>query len=603
MINENNRQNSLQAGRKVILLATLLLSVFAGALVISCGNPIISDLIKPLEEKKEREREEKNKPHPSAADFTVTGLSQIFDGSPKAVSITPQSGKSGGAITVYYEGTNGTSYAKSVTAPSAIGWYAVTFDVTAAEGWNAASGLAAGTLEISEQTVNPENPQISDFYIKGTGTVSYDGSPKTVTVTSNPGKSEGKITVWYEGTGGTVYNRSMIAPTAVGSYTVTFDIEPSLGWNAAKGFEAGTLTIENQTPSSADFNISGLFSIYDGSPKAVNITPKQDKSEGKITVYYDGSTTIPSAIGSYTVTFDVAAAEGWNAASGLEAGTLTIVNPTFNNVNDFESWLTEQDPNTAANPYTVVLNDITDGNISGIKTTLSNASDKYVILDLSGSNITSIPTSSFYNGSSPPFGGCVTLVGIIIPDTVTSIGNNAFQACTSLTSVTIGNKVNSIGDYAFYNCVSLTSVIIPDSVTSIGGFAFYNCNSLTSVTIGNHVTSIEGYAFSACTSLTSVSIGNRVTSIEGSAFSECTSLASVTIPDSVKSINWYAFHGCTSLTSVTFETGSNIADADFGGYAFPEGNNASGDALKNAYIAASPKEGTYIWASNTWTKI
>ena len=89
---------------------------------------------------------------PVAADFTIIGLTATADGSPKIVSIKPKNGKSQGAITVYYEGTSGNVYPKSVIAPFAAGKYAVTFDVEAAEGFNAANGLKAGTLNISVKT-------------------------------------------------------------------------------------------------------------------------------------------------------------------------------------------------------------------------------------------------------------------------------------------------------------------------------------------------------------------------------------------------------------------------------------------------------------------
>ncbi len=154
----------------------------------------------------------------------------------------------------------------------------------------------------------------------------------------------------------------------------------------------------------------------------------------------------------------------------------------------------------------------------------------------------------------------------IIPSSVTSIGNYAFENCSSLTSITIPSSETSIGNYAFYSCSSLTSITIPSSVTSIGDWAFSYCSSLTSITIPSSVTSIGSGVFSGCSSLTSIDIPTSVTSIGSSAFYGCSSLTSITIPSSVTSIGEEAFYYCSSLTSITIPSSvTSIGDYAFYG--------------------------------------
>ena len=114
---------------------------------------------------------------------------------------------------------------------------------------------------------------------------------------------------------------------------------------------------------------------------------------------------------------------------------------------------------------------------------------------------------------------------------------------------TIPNSVTTIGEGAFNGCYSLSSINIPNSVTTIGKLAFNGCYSLTSINIPNSVTTIENRVFIDCKSLTSINIPNSVTTIGESAFACCRSLIRINIPNSVTTIGKCAFRFCRRLPS------------------------------------------------------
>ena len=162
------------------------------------------------------------------------------------------------------------------------------------------------------------------------------------------------------------------------------------------------------------------------------------------------------------------------------------------------------------------------------------------------------------------FSGCSSLSSVVIPDRVTSIGDCAFENCSSLTDIVIPDGVTSIGDCAFEGCRSLTDIVIPDGVTSIGDCAFENCFSLTGIVIPDSVTGIGKFAFSGCSSLSSVVIPDSVSCIGSGAFKNCSSLSSLVIPDCVTSIGNYAFAYCKSLTDIVIPNSvTSIGDNAF----------------------------------------
>ena len=164
--------------------------------------------------------------------------------------------------------------------------------------------------------------------------------------------------------------------------------------------------------------------------------------------------------------------------------------------------------------------------------------------------VTAIGESNFFR--------CSGLTSVTIPNSVTSIGEWAFSDCYGLTSVHIEDldawcKISFTGSgsnplyyahHLFLNNDEIKDLIIPNSVTSVGNKAFSGCSGLTSVTMPNSVTSIGTSAFENCCGLTSVTMPNSLKSIGTNAFYGCRGLTSVTIPNSVTSIGAYAFNGC-----------------------------------------------------------
>lgn len=138
---------------------------------------------------------------------------------------------------------------------------------------------------------------------------------------------------------------------------------------------------------------------------------------------------------------------------------------------------------------------------------------------------------------------------VVIPNNVSAIHDNAFSRL-SIRSVTIPNSVTSIGQAAFEGCTVLTNINIPNGVSSMEKKIFWGCKSLESITLPNSVTSIGLWAFAGCTSLKSITIPDSVTSIDNNAFEGCTALTSITIPDSVIKIGDNAFKGCTHLSII-----------------------------------------------------
>jgi hypothetical protein len=143
---------------------------------------------------------------------------------------------------------------------------------------------------------------------------------------------------------------------------------------------------------------------------------------------------------------------------------------------------------------------------------------------------------------------------VVIPGTiegypVTEIGREAFSDSRYLSAVTIPDSVTRIGDRAFQGC-SLKQLPFPKNLKKIGDGAFSECRALTVVSLPEGLASIGASAFSECRALATVSLPEGLISIGASAFSECRALATVSLPESLASIGASAFSRCVALTTV-----------------------------------------------------
>jgi len=186
---------------------------------------------------------------------------------------------------------------------------------------------------------------------------------------------------------------------------------------------------------------------------------------------------------------------------------------------------------------------------------------------------------------------CSGLSNINIPNSVTQIGAMSFALCDELTSVSISASVSSIATNTFYSCGKLTAInvdannlyyssidgvlfnkdktilvkyadgntassySIPNTVKIIGENAFFQCDFLSAITIPNSVITIRDNAFAFCKSK-SINLPNSVITIGNHAFHSCLLLTSIAIPASVTSIGKFAFYQCLSLNAINVEAGN-----------------------------------------------
>ena len=153
------------------------------------------------------------------------------------------------------------------------------------------------------------------------------------------------------------------------------------------------------------------------------------------------------------------------------------------------------------------------------------------------------------------FNDCSSLLAITVPNSVTSMGSAVFANCTSLADVTLPNTRQIIMSRTFESCSSLEKIVLPETVTRIQENAFENCTALKEIVWSKALTTIDANAFLNCDALVEVSIPATVTSMDNHVFRDCDALTTVVIPDSVTSMGTNVFYDCDALTSVKLGSG------------------------------------------------
>jgi hypothetical protein len=355
---------------------------------------------------------------------------------------------------------------------------------------------------------------------------------------------------------------------------------------AAGAVDVGTvITLTTAAPGAE------IFYTIDGKDPSGYGTKYEESNKPKITA----NTTIKA----------IAFKTGMSKYSDVLEAAYTVNAPDPNasvaldDLEDYIAWLTENDPYAPDTWHTVKLTgaDFSAGAATGLMIDLAvKKKNTHIILDLSECSFPENTVKGVQmndNDDINYIGNNSNVCGIILPDTVTKIGDYAFFGMGYIQVLNIPDGVTSIGAHAF-NSTAIPEADIPDGVTSIGNNAFVN-SGVQRVTIPGSVASIGNYAFSSCGQLKELTIKNSpgvTTTIGNNAFKDCRSLTSVTIPSSISQIGDSAFRGCSTLTTVIFE--ANITQSNFSTTEPFDGDNDA--SLRRKYFAVGdvPKgPGTY----------
>ncbi|ELP88896.1 hypothetical protein EIN_475980 [Entamoeba invadens IP1] len=149
------------------------------------------------------------------------------------------------------------------------------------------------------------------------------------------------------------------------------------------------------------------------------------------------------------------------------------------------------------------------------------------------------------------FSECMYLKNVVLPDSITSLGNCCFANCHSLSTFTVPHCVRSLAFGCFQSCKNLSQIELSQHLTSLGGCCFYGCSSLEQLHLPCYLETIGEYCFTDCKSLKHLSLTKTpLKEVKKGCFSGCVNLGNIDLPTSVTNLGDYCFYGCNSLESL-----------------------------------------------------
>lgn len=237
---------------------------------------------------------------------------------------------------------------------------------------------------------------------------------------------------------------------------------------------------------------------------------------------------------------DAKLSKKWTFATDKVKGDITLYAKwDYNATNDLEMIL-----NQTSNTYTVAGM----GNATDVSDLVIPSTHKEL-------PVAAIAVGAFENVKS--------ITSVFIPQSVTSVKDNAFRNCENLVSATFAGE-SALGERLFENCQKLERVTLPDNLTEIKPMTFYLCAKLVDVELPSSVTVIGQEAFYGCAKLPTVTLPSQLITLGDKAFAGCESITAVNLPVSVRSLGENVFAGCVRIDTLSVDAHNT--------YFYSEGN-------------------------------